>query len=191
MRLVLASTSPYRRALLERLRVPFLVAFPDIDEAAFKTTGRSPRDVAIDLAQSKASILRDQYPDDAIIGGDQVATIDGEILDKPGSIEVATEQLRRLSGRSHQLLTAVCVYHNDEFHDVLDVTTLTMRTLSDDEIARYLAADNPINCAGSYKIESLGISLFESIDSADHTAIVGIPLMALTTLLRALGFSLP
>src|ERR1700693_2254532 len=97
MRLVLASTSPYRRALLERLRVPFVVDSPTIDEAAFKLPGRSPREVAIDLAQAKSMALQQRYPEDVIIGGDQVATIDGQILDKPGSIEAAAEQLRRLS----------------------------------------------------------------------------------------------
>ena len=191
MRLILASTSPYRRALLERLRIPFVAESPKINEDACKSSGRSPREVAIDLAQAKASNLRAKYPHDAIIGGDQVATIDGQILDKPGSFEAAAEQLRRLSGRTHQLLTAVSVYHEEVLHDIFDVTTLTMRALSDDEITRYLLADNPIDCAGSYKIESLGISLFESIESKDHTAIVGLPLIALAKVLRNLGFAIP
>ena len=116
---------------------------------------------------------------------------DGRILGKPGSVDEAEAQLASLSGRTHELITAMAVAHGGGIIEHTDVTTLVMRGVSPEEIRRYVAADRPLDCAGSYKLESLGIALFESISSADQTAIVGLPLIALTTILRDLGFAVP
>ncbi len=189
MELILASTSPYRRALLERLGVPFRWLAPSVDEDAFKALGLAPQLLAERLATAKAASLRE--PDSVIIGSDQVACIDETILGKPGSHERAVEQLRLLSGREHRLITAMAVSHQDQLRQHTDVTTLTMRPLRRDEIERYVEADRPFDCAGSYKLESRGIALFERIATEDQTAITGLPLIALTTILRDFGFAIP
>ncbi|MCR9248333.1 MAG: Maf family protein [bacterium] len=198
-RLVLASTSPYRRALLERLGLPFEAIAPDVDEAAAKQRLSEPEQIAVTLAREKAlaghAAARAAAPDASafVIGSDQVATIDGEVLDKPGDKGRAIAQLERLQGREHRLLTAVAIAHDDPATTTgfLDVTRLCMRTLTTAEIERYVAADQPFDCAGSYKIERLGITLFAAIDCEDQTAIVGLPLLRLAAELRQLGFALP
>jgi septum formation protein len=189
--LILASTSRYRGELLARLAVPFVAAAPDCDEDAYKARGLAPQELAETLALAKAESLRAAHPDAAILGGDQVAAIDDEILGKPGSVEAACAQLARLAGRTHTLFTAVALITRDRVLRHTDVTRLTMRPLSAEQIARYVAADAPLDCAGSYKLERLGIALFTRIESADHTAIVGLPLVALTDLLAAIGIATP
>jgi len=189
--LVLASTSPYRRALLERLRVPFEAVAPGVDEAAVKARGGEPRRVVEELARRKAEAGRALRPDAVTIGSDQAGVLDGRVLDKPGTEAGAIAQLCALRGRHHQLVTAVTVAHPGGLVQFTDVTTLVMRALDDDEVARYVAAERPLDCAGSYKIEGLGIALFERIESRDHTAIVGLPLLELSAALRDLGFDLP
>jgi septum formation protein len=189
--LVLASTSPYRRQLLERLRVPFAWAAPGVDEQSQKTSGQGPMEIACGLARAKAERVFEAYPDALVVGSDQVATLDGQRLDKPGSADRAIDQLRRLRGHQHQLLTAVAIRHPGGLAEFVDVTRLCMRDLDDGEIDRYVAADQPLDCAGSYKIESLGISLFAAIDSEDQTAIQGLPLLRLSAELRQLGLRLP
>jgi septum formation protein len=191
MELVLASTSPYRRALLERLGVPFRCVSPSVDERVFKERGLAPRVLAEALAAAKAASLAATFPDAAILGGDQIATIDGQILGKPGTPEAACRQLAALAGRSHELITAVTVWRAGCSYSHTDVAALTMRRLTDAEIARYTAADRPFDCAGAYKIEALGIALFERIACEDHTAITGLPLIALAGILRGLGFAIP
>jgi septum formation protein len=126
-----------------------------------------------------------------VIGADQVACTADGILGKAGSLAAAAAQLRRLSGRSHRLITAVTVARGGALKSHRDVSVLRMRTLSDAEIERYLAADNPVDCAGSYKVEALGIALFDAIESADQTAIVGLPMLAVCELLRGFGLRLP
>lgn len=189
--LLLASTSRYRGELLGRLGVPFLSAAPDCDEDAYKAKGLAPQELAETLALAKAESLRAAYPDAAILGGDQLAAIDGEILGKPGSEAAARAQLARLAGRTHTLFTAVALSARGRVLRHTDVTHLTMRPLSAEQIARYVAADDPVDCAGSYKLERLGIALFARIESADHTAIVGLPLLAITAMLEGLGIVIP
>ena len=190
--IVLASTSPYRKALMERLGIPFRCRPPRVDEERFKNPATSPGDLAAFLARIKGESLLDSEPASAIvIGGDQLLAIDGQTLGKGGTRKGAIEQLERLSGRTHELLTALAVWHQGRAIESLDVTALTMRRLSLTEIERYVDADEPWDCAGSYKIECRGITLFERIKSQDQTAITGMPLIALTTILRGLGVAVP
>jgi septum formation protein len=191
--LILASTSPYRRTLLERLGLPFRCVAPGVDEAAFKQEITDPAALALRLAVTKAEAVATRFPDSVVIGSDQLAAIDGDILGKPGSPSAAVAQLERLAGRTHGLVTAVCVLrHSDGLcRTHTDRTRLTMRPLSHDELTRYVALDDPTDCAGSYKIESAGVALFERIETDDFTAITGLPLIALARLLRDFGISMP
>lgn len=190
-RLVLASTSRYRRELLERLRLSFDVARPDVDETA--SPGESPRDLAIRLAQAKACAVATQLADDAwALGSDQVAEVEGRALGKPGGRAAAIAQLDSMSGRIVRFHTALCLAHADgrTFADI-DLTEVHFRALTDTEIERYVDAEQPFDCAGSFKSEGLGIALFERIDNRDPSALVGLPLIATCMLLRKAGFALP
>jgi septum formation protein len=193
--LILASTSPYRRQQLERLGIRFRAVAPQFDEDDAKVRlqrlGTSPRDLAERLAMLKAESVAATAPDAVVIGGDQLVSLDGEILGKPGTTDGAVEQLLRMSGRPHDLITSIAAAHRGETRLHTDVTTLRMRTLTQSEVERYVAADSPLDCAGSYKIESRGIALFDEIRSSDQSAITGLPMIALTTLLRGLGFPIP
>ena len=195
-RLVLASTSRYRRELLERLRLSFDVARPDVDETA--SPGESPRDLAIRLAQAKACAVATQLADDAwALGSDQVAEVEGRALGKPGGRAAAIAQLDSMSGRIVRFHTALCLAHADgrTFADIdltdLGPTEVHFRALPDAEIERYVDAEQPFDCAGSFKSEGLGIALFERIDNRDPSALVGLPLIATCMLLRKAGFALP
>ena len=190
-RLVLASTSRYRRELLERLRLSFDVAPPDVDETA--SPGESPRNLAIRLAQAKACAVATQLADDAwALGSDQVAEVEGRALGKPGGRAAAIAQLDSMSGRIVRFHTALCLAHADgrTFADI-DLTEVHFRALTDAEIERYVDAEQPFDCAGSFKSEGLGIALFERIDNHDPSALVGLPLIATCMLLRKAGFALP
>jgi septum formation protein len=189
--LVLASTSRYRRALLERLGVPFRCWAPRVDEGALKTGNLDPRSLAERLATAKAESLICVEPDATVIGGDQLVSFAGQVFGKPEGAECAIDQLAAMAGRSHDLITALAVRHEGRTILHTDVTTLHMRPLTRAEIARYVAADRPLDCAGAYKLEERGIALFERIDTADYTAITGLPLIAVTTILRSLGFAIP
>lgn len=189
--LILASTSPYRRELLARLGVPFAVAPPGVEEAAFSKQGLAPGDLAVQLARGKAAAVARHHPSAIVIGSDQLACVDGRPLGKPGSATAAAAQLRLLAGREHRLTTAVAIAHPRGMVEFADTATLAMRALTDDEIDRYVAADQPLDCAGSYRIEGLGIALFARIDCGDHSAILGLPLLRLAHELRALGLRLP
>lgn len=190
--LILASTSPYRRALLERLGVPFTAVKPACDEESLKSPGMRPQEMAEALALAKARSLAARQPDAVVIGSDQVCALGDEVLHKPGSTERACAQLARLAGREHALITAVAILTADgrELRHT-DVTRLHMRALGAGAIARYVAADRPLDCSGAYKLECRGIALFERIDSADHTAIVGLPLIWLAGALAGLGYETP
>jgi len=188
--LVLASTSPYRRELLSRLGLPFHCEAPGVDEERFPHRG-SPEVRASALALAKARAVAARLPGAVVVGSDQVCALDDEVLGKPGTVEAACVQLRRLQGRSHWLATAVAVVHGTRERTVLDVTRLHMRALEDDAIRRYVEADRPLDCAGSYRIEALGISLFDGIEGSDQTAIVGLPLLATCAMLREFGYRLP
>lgn len=199
-KLVLASTSRYRRDLLSRLGVPFEVEPPECDEEAVQRAGHPPAELAVLLARLKAlsvcERLRQRGEHDAVVlGSDQVVELEGAILGKPHTAERACAQLERLSGKSHRLLTAFCLQPVDAAlgppFEHLDTTTLTMRTLSPDEVARVVAKDQPLDCAGSYRLEATGIALFDAIHSDDHTAIIGLPLMAVARGLRQFGYVIP
>lgn len=191
MRVVLASTSPYRRQLLERLRLPFTSVSPGVDEAAVKQRLRAAEAVVQELARQKALAVVAHHRDALVIGSDQCVCLDGDILDKPGSAPAAIAQLQRLQGRAHELLTAVAIAHRGGVVEFLDRTRLRMRPLTAAEIERYVAAEQPLDCAGSYKIEGLGVALFDRIECEDQTAIVGLPLLRLCAELRKLGAPLP
>jgi len=190
-RLVLASTSAHRKALLERLRLPFVCIPPGVDESHFHRTAADPMHLASVLARAKAEAVAARYPEDVIIGSDQVAEIDREVLDKPGTRERAIEQLARLAGRFHRLHTAVTVLRPGGAETDLVTVRLHMRALDHDAIERYVDADSPLDCCGSYKIESLGIALFDAIETEDATAIQGLPMIKLSQRLREAGFRLP
>lgn len=189
--LILGSTSPYRRALLQRLGLPFRCEKPRCDEQALKRPDLAPQATAELLAEAKGTSVAAAFPAAVVIGSDQVASIAGRILDKPGSAERALDQLTLLSGREHLLITSVVVIADGSIQRHTDVTRLTMRALDRASLARYVAADQPLDCAGSYKLEQQGIALFSRIDSADHSAVTGLPLLALTRILADLGFVLP
>ncbi len=189
--LVLGSTSPYRRELLQRLRLPFSVLAPDIDETP--RPGEAPRDLAMRLARSKAHAVAAQQPGAVVIGSDQVADLAGQPLGKPGTHERAAAQLRQMSGHSVVFQTAVAVVCLATGFEQVDLAAVTVRfrALSDAEIERYLRAEQPYDCAGSAKSEGLGISLLDAIDSDDPTALVGLPLIRTCRMLRAAGLVLP
>jgi septum formation protein len=189
-RLILASTSPYRRELLARLRLPFEVAAPDTDESPIP--GETPRALARRLAAAKAAVIAAKASDAWVIGSDQVAELDGMALGKPGSRDGALRQLGSMSGREVVFRTAVSVVHGDgrAFHGE-DATTVRFRSLDAQAIVRYVDAEQPFDCAGSFKSEGLGIVLFDAIASQDPTALVGLPLIATARLLRQAGYVLP
>jgi len=189
-RLVLASTSRYRAGLLARLRLPFDSARPEVDETPHP--GEPPASLALRLATAKAAAVAALHADAVVIGSDQVASCDGRMLGKPGTRDAAIAQLQSMSGREVVFLTAVAVAGpGGDAGTALDTTTVRFRPLSDDEIARYVDAERPLDCAGSFKCEGLGIALFEAIESRDPTALVGLPLIATARLLRGAGFALP
>ena len=187
--LVLASNSSYRRALLERLRVRFEVLAPDIDERALPH--EAPRDTAIRLARAKASAVADSRPDALVIGSDQVASLAGTAIGKPGTHEAALEQLRSMRGRTVVFHTALCLLDARGAAEVEVPTTVYFRRYTDEQAARYLEIDAPYDCAGAAKIESLGIALVERVESADPTALIGLPLIALVGMLERAGFTVP
>ena len=182
--LILASSSVYRRSLLERLRMPFTTSAPDIDESP--RAGEPPRDTAMRLALAKAQAVAAGHAHALIIGSDQVADLDGRPLGKPGNHENAVLQLRAMRGKSVIFHTALCVLDAATGrHHVENVpSNVQFRDLSDPQIERYLQLEKPYDCAGSAKIESLGITLVHKIESDDPTALIGLPLMMLVSLLE-------
>ena len=190
-KIILASSSPYRKALLERLNVEFTCQSPDLDEDSYKQRISDPVKLAETLAFEKANAIFKPNPDSIVIGSDQLVDFEGEILGKAGDLDRAFNQLKRLSGKSHRLITSFCVLSNDNSYTKTVKTTLTMRQLKDEQIKKYLRFDNPIDCAGSYKLELKGISLFDKIETDDHTAIVGLPLLSLGTYLSSIGIPIP
>jgi septum formation protein len=187
--LILGSTSVYRRELLERLRIPFEVVSPKVDETP--QTGESSLDLALRLAQAKAAAVAKQYPNAWVIGSDQVADLCGAAIGKPGNFERALAQLQLMRGQTVTFHTALCLMKGDTFTTLSVPTEVTFRKLSDEVLESYLLAEEPYDCAGSAKSEGLGISLLESIKSDDPTALIGLPLIALTSLLRDAGFTIP
>jgi septum formation protein len=194
--LILASTSIYRRELLARLRLPFSCVAPGVEET--RRAGERPLALAVRLARAKAVAVALQQPDAWVIGSDQVAVrVDGSLgelmLGKPGTEALCIEQLRGSSGQSLSFLTAVAVlrHNGHSAHEFVDTTQVTFRVLDDDTIARYVAREAPLDCAGGFKSEGLGVTLCESIHSVDPSALIGLPLIQLSKVLRGVGFELP
>lgn len=190
-RLVLGSTSRYRAGLLRRLGLDFEQRAPGTVEAELQA--ESPTERAMRLAITKATDAGTGLADALVIGSDQVAELDGLLLEKPGSAERACAQLTTCSGQAVSFHTALCVFdtRSGERQTYLDLTRVHFRTLQPEEISRYIERELPLDCAGSFKCEGLGISLFERIDSSDPTALIGLPLIALAKLLRKAGLALP
>ena len=190
-RLVLASTSKYRRALLERLQLPFTVNGSLVDES--HADDEDPTALVHRLSKAKAEAVSSRYPDGVVIGSDQVAVRGRILLGKPLTPDRCFEQLRDASGQRVTFYTGVHVIdlRGRRYEAHVDTTTVSFRTLSDAEIRNYIAKDQPFDCAGGFKVESLGISLFERIDSQDPTALMGLPLIWLSGALRRSGFELP
>jgi len=186
-RLILGSTSPYRREILARLRVAFEVAAPDVDETP--QPAERPMELACRLAMAKARSVAALFPDCVVIGSDQVADLDGQPLGKPGDHARATAQLRKMSGKAVIFQTAVAVVCQDSGFAQLDLAPVKvrLRDLTDAEIETYLQAETPYDCAGSAKSEGLGIALLESIENDDPTALVGLPLIRTCRMIRAAG----
>ncbi len=188
--LILASTSPYRRELLARLRLEFDIAAPGVEETRLR--GEPPRTLAMRLARSKAAAVCAHHPDAWVIGSDQVAAFDDNVLGKPGTRDAAIGQLAAMAGRNVEFFTAVCVSHADgRRFEAIDSTIVQFRSLRGEEIARYVEAEQPFDCAGSFKVEGLGITLFDAIESIDPTGLIGLPLIATARLLRKAGYALP
>ncbi len=189
--LVLSSTSPFRKALLERLGIPFTTASPDIDESHHN--GETPEELVCRLAQEKAQAVAGEHTSALIIGSDQVACIDGRILGKPGNRENAIAQLENASGKRVSFYTGLCLFNSAEGnHQVLcEPFHVHFRDLSHSMIERYLDAEEPYNCAGSFKSEGLGIALFERLEGDDPNALIGLPLIRLITMLANEGIKIP
>jgi septum formation protein len=191
MRIILASTSRYRRELIQRLGLAVESVAPLFDEEAAKreATWLPAEEVVAALSRGKARSLAETYPDALIIGSDQAVELDGELLGKPGTEEGARAQLKRLAGREHRLLTGVAALHpaTDHLEEAIDVHRMAMRALGDDAIEAYVRRDQPLDCAGAYRVESLGVALFERMSGDDFTAIIGLPLTRLVALLECFG----
>lgn len=189
--LILASTSPYRRALLGRLGLPFECVAPGADET--RLPGEPAAQMAARLARIKAEAVAHLHPKAVVIGSDQVALRGAEVLGKPGTVDRCREQLRASSGQRVEFLTAVHLIDGPEgrVESHVDRTTVRFRTLAMDEIDRYIERDRPLDCAGGFKAEALGIALFESIESSDPTGLTGLPLAWVGAALRRAGFSVP
>ena len=190
LKLILASTSPYRKIQLQRLYADFETHKPLVDEDSYKSQITDPELLARKLACLKAEYVSEVHPDSLVIGGDQVASFEGQILGKPHTHEMAIKQLSLMQGKTHQLFTALHLKGPKICLDILEVTTLTMREMSLEDIDLYLKKDRPYDCAGSYKIEESGIKLFSKIEGEDNEAIMGVPLIKLQTQLISIGFKL-
>lgn len=187
--IILASASKYRHELLSRLGLPFSAQAPAVDEEKEKDPSLAPQALAEKLAYLKAQSLA--RADRLIIGGDQLVSMNGEILGKPHTVAGAQAQLLKMQGQRHELITAVCVFDGMVAHPFTNITHLQMKRLTPEQIEIYVRADQPLDCAGSYKIEKRGISLFESIESEDFSAIQGLPLLQLSKVLHNLGYRIP
>lgn len=186
--LILASGSRYRHQLLEKLGLNIRAIAPNIDERA--QPSEKTADLALRLAKQKALAVAERHPDALIIASDQVADLGGQAMGKPGSKESAIAQLRRCSGNEVRFHTALAVYNaaNESLQTTVDLTRVRFRTLSDEAIARYVEREPALDCAGAFKVEGLGIALFESIDSRDPNSLIGLPLIALITMLQKEGY---
>lgn len=192
MQLILASQSRYRKSLLQGFGVAFSAHNPRVDEEGLKRAGPAELvELTKFLALKKAESLKAEFDNAVIIGCDQIAELSGERLDKPGSEGQAFYQLQKMQGRPHRLITSIAVVSPLKTIERTNITTLHMRKLSEEEIRAYIRLDQPLDCAGSYKIEKGGLGLMEKVDTSDPSAIQGLPLIALSHALLELGLNLP
>ncbi len=189
--LVLASTSPFRRQLLEKLGLAFATAAPDIDES--RHAGESPEALVTRLAEEKARAVAGQFPESLIIGSDQVACLDNQVLGKPGDHSTAVAQLQQASGREVVFLTGMCLFNSasGSVQVVCEPFRVQFRPLEPEQIEAYLQREQPYNCAGSFKSEGLGVTLFERLQGDDPNSLIGLPLIRLCSMLREEGLALP
>jgi septum formation protein len=187
--IVLASGSAYRAELLHRLGLTFTRHSPDIDEQPRE--GESPRQLALRLAQEKAQAVAHHHPKALVIGSDQVASLKGAPLGKPGTVKRACEQLAACSGETVTFYTGLCLTGLGQTDSLVDSYSVTFRQLSAQQIQRYVEKELPLDCAGSFKMEGLGISLFERLEGSDPNTLIGLPLIKLTTLLNKRGIAIP
>lgn len=190
MKMILASSSVFRKELMEKLKIDFSCEDSKIDEESFKDQNLSPTELAKTLAFEKANSLAHKYPEAIIIGSDQVCFCDDQIFGKPVTFEKAKEQLGFLNGKTHYLYTAYCLLYRQKKIIHCNTTTLQMKHLSTTQIENYIRKDEPFYCAGSYKIESLGIALFDRVETSDWSAIIGLPMQNLIKDLTELGVTI-
>lgn len=185
--LVLASTSPFRKSILEKLQIPFETASPEVDEQRFME--ESPEQLVARLSEAKAKAVAQVFDDALVIGSDQVAVVAGQILGKPGNHEKAVAQLKRAAGKRVSFLTGLCLYNTRSKRSQLDVIAFNVifRQLTDSQIESYLLKEQPYNCAGSFKSEGLGIALFERLEGDDPNTLIGLPLIRLISMLESEG----
>lgn len=189
-KIVLASTSIYRQAQLKTLGIPFIAEKPLIDEEKEKDLSLNPKDLALKLSFLKAQSLA--KPNQVTIGGDQLVSFENQILGKPGSIENAIQQITKMQNQTHELITALTIFDGpDNFKQVLNITKMKLKKLSSEQIKKYIELDNPVDCAGSYKIEKHGVQIMEAIETSDFTAIQGLPLLELSKVLAQMGIAIP
>ena len=190
-RLVLASTSPFRREILEKLGLPFHTAAPDIDET--RLNGESPESLVTRLAEGKARAVAEDWPDALIIGSDQVACVDGRILGKPGNRQNAIRQLSQAAGKTVTFHTGLCLFNSasQRMQVSCEPFRVHFRQLNEQQIARYLDHEQPFNCAGSFKSEGMGITLFKKLEGDDTNTLIGLPLIRLVEMLGKEGVELP
>lgn len=188
---VLGSTSPFRKTLLDKLHIPFIQDAPDIDEHPLDT--ETPEEMVLRLSHAKASVFKTQYPEHIIITSDQCAVFNKQPIGKPHTFEKAVKQLQQFSNHNVTFYTGlvVCNTATNQSYEYLDTTTVHFRKLSDKVIHNYIELEQPLNCAGSFKSEGLGVTLFDKIDSRDPNALIGLPLMALTDIFYEMGYPLP
>ena len=191
IQLVLGSTSPFRREILTKLGLPFQAAVPDIDESA--QTGESPEALVCRLAELKARAVAEQHPQGLIIGSDQVASVDGEILGKPGNRDNAVQQLLKTSGKVVTFYTGLCLLNAEKnrLQVVCEPFKVHFRELNQEQIERYIDKEQPLNCEGSFKSEALGITLFSKLEGDDPNSLIGLPLIQLVSMLGNEGIELP
>lgn len=187
MKLILGSSSPFRKLLLEKLQVDFDICSPDIDESSLEN--ESPESLVKRLTIEKAKAVAEQFTDALIISSDQIALHQDRVIGKPGTHEVAVKQLSSFSGETVRFITGLCLYnsftHEYQYHE--DLTLVKFRQLSKEQITGYLEKDKPYQCAGSFKSEGLGAALFESLETKDPNALIGLPIIALVKMLEAQG----
>ncbi|EQC47675.1 nucleoside triphosphate pyrophosphatase [Bacteriovorax sp. Seq25_V] len=190
MKLILGSSSIFRQNQLKQFGITFDSVSPELDEDKIKNSDHSPYEISRELSLAKAQVILQQYPDAIIIGADQVLDFEGQIFSKPKTEEKAIEQLSKLQGKTHKLITSYALVSKDKQIVESVVSSMTMKALTQKQITNYVKRDQPLHSCGSYKLETLGIALFDKIDCPDHSAIIGLPLISLSKALTEFGIEL-